>query len=183
MIYYTSDLHLGHVNVLKYDNRPFATIEEMNQAIIDKWNEKVKEEDHIYIIGDFAYRTAVDPSYYLKQLKGKKHLIRGNHDKVTLESKSAYKYLESIEGIEHIKDGSRNVILCHFPIAEWNAMKRGSYHIHGHIHGRMDDTFRFMSTRDRALNAGCMINGYEPVTIDELIVNNARYRSITEGES
>ncbi len=176
MIYYTSDLHLGHKNVLKYDNRPFATIDEMNREIIARWNAKVKDEDHVYILGDFAYRTAQDPSYYLKQLKGRKHLVRGNHDKITVESKSAHKYLESIEGIQHIKDGDRNVVLSHFPIAEWNAMKRGAYHIYGHIHARKDDTYRFMSTREHALNAGCMINGYEPVSLEELIINNEKHK-------
>ena len=85
--------------------------------------------------------------------------------------------------IEHIKDGNRNVILCHFPIAEWNAMKRGSYHVYGHIHGREDDTYFFMKGRERALNAGCMINDYEPVTLDELIVNNEKYRKQLEREN
>lgn len=176
MNFYISDLHFGHKNVLFFDNRPFDNIDEMAEALIENWNRKVGHDDDVWILGDFCYRSDKDPSYFLKQLNGRKHLLIGNHDKVTLESKSAYKYFESVERLQHIKDGNNNVILCHFPIAEWNAMKRGAFHIYGHIHGNQDVTFQYMKQFDRALNAGCMINNYEPVTLDELIVNNKKFK-------
>lgn len=63
------------------------------------------------------------------------------------------------------------MILCHFPLSDWNGKHRGSYHIYGHIHNNRDEVFEFMKMQERALNAGCMLNNYEPVTLDELILN------------
>ena len=172
MNYFISDTHFGHVNVLKFDKRPFKNIDEMNSTIINNWNNKVNDDDHIWILGDFCYRSANPPEYYLSQLRGHKHLLIGNHDKTVLNSKSAISMFDSIQKLQHIKDGKHNIILCHFPLAEWDGMYRGSYHIYGHIHNKHDAVYRFMSMSGKALNAGCMINNYTPVTFDELIVNN-----------
>lgn len=104
MNYYISDMHLGHKNVLKFDSRPFESVEKMNENLITNWNAKVTDEDDIWVLGDFCYRSEKDPSFYLKQLKGKKHLIIGNHDKVTVNSGSALNYFDSVERLQHIKD-------------------------------------------------------------------------------
>lgn len=176
MNYYISDMHIGHKNALKFDGRPFQSVEEMNETLIVNWNRKVTDEDDVWVLGDFCYRSEKDPALYLKQLKGKKHLIIGNHDKVTVNSSSALSYFESVERLQHIKDREYNVIVCHFPLADWNAKHRGSYHIYGHIHNNKDEVYEFMKRQERALNAGCMINNYEPVTIEELIENNRRFR-------
>lgn len=176
MNYYISDMHLGHKNVLKFDSRPFESVEKMNENFITNWNAKVTDEDDIWVLGDFCYRSEKDPSFYLKQLKGKKHLIIGNHDKVTVNSGSALNYFDSVERLQHIKDREYNVILCHFPLADWNAKHRGSYHVYGHIHNNKDEVYEFMKKQERALNAGCMINNYEPVILEELLENNRRFQ-------
>ena len=176
MNYYISDMHMGHKNVLKFDDRPFQSVEEMNETLIVNWNKKVTDEDDVWILGDFCYRSEKDPSFYLKQLKGKKHLIIGNHDKVTVNTDSALNYFDSVERLKHIKDREYNVILCHFPLADWNAKHRGSYHVYGHIHNNKDEVYEFMKQQERALNAGCMINNYEPVTLEELLENNRRFQ-------
>lgn len=176
MNYYISDMHLDHKNVLKFDSRPFESVEKMNENLITNWNAKVTDEDDIWVLGDFCYRSEKDPSFYLKQLKGKKHLIIGNHDKVTVNSGSALNYFDSVERLQHIKDREYNVILCHFPLADWNAKHRGSYHVYGHIHNNKDEVYEFMKKQERALNAGCMINNYEPVILEELLENNRRFQ-------
>ena len=68
------------------------------------------------------------------------------------------------------------MILCHFPLADWNAKHRGSYHVYGHIHNNKDEVYEFMKKQERALNAGCMINNYEPVILEELLENNRRFQ-------
>ena len=73
------------------------------------------------------------------------------------------------------EDQKRVIYLCHLPFAEWPYYQRNTYHIYGHIHNDRGETFQFMSKKERALNAGCMINHYEPVTLDELIKNNQEY--------
>lgn len=75
-----------------------------------------------------------------------------------------------------VMDNDRKVSLCHFPMAEWNGKRHGGCHVHGHLHNRRDEVYEFMFRYDKALNAGCMINGYRPVTLDELIENNLCFR-------
>ena len=113
-------------------------------------------------------------SRYLDRLKGKKHLIIGNHDKETL--KSCKQYFESIDYYKKIHDNGKTIVLCHYPMAEWDGFYRGSYHIYGHIHNSVNNTYLIMKNIQNALNAGCMINNYEPVTLQELIVNNYEFQ-------
>lgn len=175
MNYYIADMHLGHGNIIPFDGRPFRSVNEMDRVLIDNWNRKVDEDDDVYILGDFSYRSETEPDWYLEQLKGKKHLIQGNHDGQLVNSASARQYLVSVDKMLHIKDGREHIVLCHFPIAEWNGFLHGSWHIFGHIHGNVSKTSKFMKERRKALNAGCMLNGYEPVTFDELVrINRCR---------
>ena len=119
---YISDTHFGHRNVINFDRRPFADIEQMNRALIALWNDRVQPDDDVWILGDFCYRSEREPEWYLRQLKGHKHLIVGNHDNVTLESKNASRYLESIDNMVNCSDclnkENVQVILMHYPIAE-----------------------------------------------------------------
>ena len=81
MIYFTSDLHFYHENIIKSVNRPFKNAEQMNDTLIKNWNNKVQPHDEIYILGDFTMKGYTFATTILYQLKGKKHLIKGNHDK------------------------------------------------------------------------------------------------------
>ena len=159
------------------DGRPFETIEEMDEILIRRWNERVADEDDVYIVGDFVYRSERSADWYLKRLKGRKHLIVGNHDLTTLRNAKAMELFASVEKMNMVVDNGRRVSLCHFPVAEWNGKRHGGFHVHGHIHCRRDDVYRFMCGFDRALNAGCMINDYRPATLDELIGNNLRFQN------
>ena len=109
-------------------------------------------------------------------IRDRKHLIQGNHDSFLLKDESLLKEFESIDKMTYTKDGTYTIVLCHFPIAEWNQYWRGSWHIYGHIHNQKKGCFDFMTEKDRALNAGCMINHYAPVTIEQLIENNRTYK-------
>ena len=84
MNFYISDLHLGHKNILKYDNRPWKTIEDMTIGVINNWNKVVSQKDDVYILGDFAFQNSYMTPFLitdvLSRLNGKKYLILGNHD-------------------------------------------------------------------------------------------------------
>ena len=175
MNYFTSDLHLGHRNIIRLCNRPFATIEEMDETLIRNWNAKVTNGDTVYILGDFCYKGGRATKWYLQQLKGRKVLIVGNHDGKTLQDSETMKYFEDARPMMHVTDGDKQICLCHFPIAEWNGYYHGSWHIYGHIHNRKNETYEFMRTREKALNAGCMINNYAPATFSELLKNNQNF--------
>lgn len=183
MNYYISDIHFGHKNALGFDERPFENVNEMARVMIESWNKKVSENDDIYILGDFQYKDDKDPVWYLKQLKGHKHLIIGNHDTLLLKNEAAMKHFESVEKMQYVQDeldGTRvHIALCHFPILDWNKKAHGSYHIYGHIHASDWEASRIMYEfgNGRALNAGCMINYYVPSTLKELIANNERFKN------
>lgn len=183
---YISDTHFGHRHVIRFDGRPFSDVEQMDYTIMALWNDRVQADDDVWILGDFCYRAEKAPEWYLRQLKGHKHLIVGNHDKVTLESENAYQYLETIDTMVNVKDQLNRenvqVILLHYPMAEWPHIHRGAYHLFGHIHNRMDDTYCFMKERERAFNAGCMINNYAPASLREIIENNKRFFETNENK-
>lgn len=176
---YISDLHFGHKNAIKHDKRPFLSVDEMDHALIESWNARVCDEDQVYVIGDFCYRNSRQEQWYLKQLKGHKHLVIGNHDYKLLKNEEAISYFESVDKIMQIKDGDDDIILCHYPLACWNKEHYGSWHIYGHIHGagrgNRDESAEYMKNKLRALNAGCMINNYAPASLNELIKNNEKF--------
>lgn len=114
MIYYTADLHLGHENVIGFGSRPFSDVEEMDKALIANWRAVVKPGDDIYVLGDLIFRGK-DPEAYLKQLTGRIHLIKGNHD-TFLKNKALERYFESIDDMKTVADDGRRVFLCHYPL-------------------------------------------------------------------
>ena len=148
----------------------------MDKFLISAWNSRVTDSDTVCIAGDFCFRSARDPKWYLRQLNGEKILIIGNHDAPVLRDPEAMGFFSNIDKMMHISDAGQQICICHFPIAEWNGFHKGSWHIYGHIHNRKTDTYEIMKKRGRALNAGCMINGYMPVTFSELVQNNKMFQ-------
>ena len=84
--FYISDLHFGHRNVIGFDHRPFMDVDDMDRCLIQLWNGRVQPEDTVYVLGDFCYKSERAPEWYLRQLRGHKILIIGNHDGRTLEN-------------------------------------------------------------------------------------------------
>ena len=145
MIYYTSDLHLGHENIIGLCARPFSCVEEMDETLIANWNDKVTNGDAVYILGDLIWEKS-DPISYLSRLKGKKHLILGNHDR-WIAREGAAAFFESVSKYAELSLDEHPVTLCHYPMLEWkNSRKIGSsrlgYLIHGHIHVNVIPLYR-----------------------------------------
>lgn len=177
MILFTSDLHLGHANVIKHCDRPFTSADEMDEALIENWNRRVHNTDTVYIIGDLMFRTRKHPADYLDRLHGKKALIIGNHDRDWMKKVDLTKYFMFVSHMEGISDGKRKIVLCHYPLMTWNGASKGVYHVYGHIHANKNAAFwPLLSSMENALNAGTDINGYAPVPFDELVENNIIFR-------
>ena len=180
MIYYTADSHFGHFNIIHLCNRPFKDITEMDEALIDNWNSIVSADDIVYILGDFVFRSAKHANYYIERLNGTKHLILGNHDNRWIKNCDLQKHFVSVSYYLEIKDGEKRITLSHYPMLSWNGSARGALHVHGHIHNNREGlVFETLKKMDNALNAGVDINGYKPVTLDELILNNSMFKTIT----
>ena len=174
MIYYLSDLHFGHENAIHFDQRPFADVEEMAEQLIANWNARVGDGDTVWLLGDVCFRSRRSPVEYLRRMAGEKHLVTGNHDRPYLEDKTFLAQFASVSRLTETVDNHRRVVLCHFPLAEWNGYWRGAYHVYGHIHhGSRSPAYAYLQGKERALNAGCMCNNYAPATLDELIARKA----------
>lgn len=189
MNFYISDLHLGHENALRFDNRPFGSIEEQDIFMIRNWNSVVNKNDTVYVVGDFAWKNE-NGLLFLNSTNGKKVLIKGNHDRnsnILNSFDEVYNYLE-------IVDSEKNIILSHYPIAHWKNADYGSIHIYGHIHQSRDSRpfeqyVKMMRSRIdertgqnlhyRAYNVGCMLPyiDYKPRTLSEIIDGDRIYYS------
>ncbi len=180
MTFFTSDLHFGHKNIINLCARPFASVEEMDAYIIEGWNRKVKKNDVVYIIGDVVWdKNRV--SYYMEQLSGKKILIPGNHDTTWVRREECQKYFETILPYLEIHLSGHPITMCHYPMLEWKSSREETkrklgYLIHGHIHNRIADEYRQLFLSFNALNAGADINGFVPVTFEEMLENNLNFK-------
>ena len=159
--YFTSDTHFGHTNVIKYCDRPFANVEEMNEALIDNWNSVVRPGDLVYHLGDFAFIK--DPEEYIKLIKslnGQIHLVKGNHDRI---DKKVVEYFASISNYKEIKDEEDGnlIVLSHYSHRVWNRSHRGSLMLYGHSHGELPGC-------QQSLDVGVDAWDYKPVTLIEI---------------
>ena len=177
-IFYIADLHFGHFNSIRFDNRPYSTVEEMDEALIRNWNSVVSDDDTVYILGDMFWHKVDKSIEILKQLKGKKRLIKGNHDRC--HDNQFRKYFEKISDYEEIEDNGRRVVLCHYPIPCFKNHFYGWYHLYAHVHSSFE--WHMMENIKRQMielygkqcnmyNCGCMMEyiKYVPRTLDEII--------------
>ena len=174
MEFFISDTHFGHENVVWMCERPFSSVEEMNEALIANWNSRVKGNDKVYIMGDMFFRADIKlVEAILSRLKGRKILIVGNHDgSWTSKLDHPERHFESIQPFYEGSVGNRGVTMCHYPLFAYRHQKK-QYMIHGHIHNDTStDYWPLLKVRPLVLNAGVDINGFRPVTFEELIENN-----------
>lgn len=170
--FYTSDMHIGHKSIIGFDRRPFSSLYEMAETMINNWNSVVGKDDLVYVLGDMFWDNS-DITRVMPRLNGNKFLIKGNHDRVNSELS---KHFIWIKDYAVIKDGDEHVVLCHYPIAHWMNADIGYIHLYGHIHAARDsrpfsEYTEFMKKRGyyyRCANVGCMLHNYFPVTLEKL---------------
>lgn len=136
MKYFTADLHLGHANIIKYCNRPFATTEEMDHAIRQNFINTIKPGDELYILGDISFDVERAREFLL-WVPGQKFIVWGNHDpKKTKDRETLARECVKTADIMEVKLASgKQAVLCHYPMLRWNKAHFGSFMLHGHTHG------------------------------------------------
>ena len=179
MVYYIADLHFGHKNVLRFDNRPFPDTENMDEYMIQCWNGRVTEDDTVYVLGDAFWKNEEGSVNIMHRLNGHKHLIKGNHDRV--HGKLRFHW-ESIQDYAEINDNDRLVILSHFPIPFYKNQHYGAVMLYGHVHNTREwnlvEKWKHeqwnMGIPSRMINVGCMMDyiKYTPRTLDEILAQN-----------
>lgn len=180
-VWVTSDCHFGHKNVIKYENRKYTNVEEMDLDLINRWNSKVGIKDEIYILGDFTLSNnksyAID---ILKRLNGRKYLILGNHDNIS-QKKEVMVYFEWVKKYFELDYKDNHFVMFHFPILSWNRKYHGAIHLYGHIHGNKLTEYQIVNeiVMKNSYNVSVEVNNYEPISLDEII---AKLNSATENE-
>ena len=164
MVYFISDTHFNHKNIIKYCNRPYKSVEEMNKVLIENWNRVVKDDDVIYHLGDFAL---YDEEELFKRLNGNIILIRGNHDRKSASyyEKIGFKVLKNAP----IKLDEYKLILSHKPISD-NKIPEGYINIHGHIHDKnINDGYpKEEYSLSKHFNVSVEVINYKPISIEEI---------------
>lgn len=178
MIWFISDLHLFSTRDPLVDERGFKTEEDMRKAIIDGWKRRVQKGDTVYIVGDVADNHTRRTTEILRKLPGLKILIVGNHDlhNIRGNSRSAKEFRNEffyITPFDSITVKGQKVILCHYPIEEWDGRRTGAIHVHGHVHIN-DSDMKIMPIENRYnASIGLLpdhlgVDGFAPKTLDEL---------------
>ena len=182
MIFFSSDPHYDHTNIIKYCGRTFSNVEAMNENLIEAWNRVVGYRDSVYFLGDLM--LGENYSKFLRRLNGQIFILNNeyHHDKTWI--KEAKKHEEEsfshlhIEGkspttgmiypLETISVEKQIIVLCHFPLEEWDRKHHGAWHLHGHQHNR-GDSFRKEKKLDVGVdNAKVLLGEYRPFSFDEV---------------
>lgn len=149
MIWFISDLHFLHKNIL--DHQPLRktlfgeTLMEHDKKLLEFWNATVSKKDTVYIIGDLAFGEMSEKHKLFHKLNGNKILILGNHDKVPDHLKSVFSSVHTIkemtfkQSVYPFLEEDFNIVMCHFPLLTWNHKTSGYCMVHGHCHGKLDD--------------------------------------------
>ena len=204
MNFYISDLHLFHKNVTgegsNFDNRPFSTLEEMHNTLKENWNNIVSNADHVYILGDLAWKENEDVIQLVSTLRGNKHLIIGNHDRVKDQRfKQLFVEVCNYKECKDIIGGKEyHIVMSHFPFAFWNHQHHyrrdgqehecWSVHLYGHVHNSIEEKYyqEFIQKLNGeynikciSRNVGCMLNymNYTPRTLKEILEVNNEYQA------
>lgn len=161
---FCADHHFFHQSMLGWfpETRPFSNLSQMHEALIEAHNARASNSTNVYMIGDFAYGHKVDEAQIRKvfeKLKGRKHLILGNHDnRATLN----LRWSSEPRPWHTVKDGDRRIFLCHYAIHSWPGFYNGDYHFYGHTHGKLP-------SRGRSMDVGVDSWNLAPVTASEVI--------------
>jgi calcineurin-like phosphoesterase family protein len=175
--WFSSDKHFGHDKVRMYDNRPFNSKEEMDEALIQNWNSVVKADDIVFDLGDLTLSNNLKyVDSILKRLNGKICFIKGNHD-VFLDRPHLHGRFEWIKDYYEWEFRKRKVILHHYPHLSWRNARHGSWCIHGHVHGK----FNKLNETCLRIDVGCMNFNYTPVNIEVISdILTKRQETLTE---
>lgn len=147
--WFTSDLHFGHKNIINHCSRPWKTVEEMNEGLIENWNSVVSPADTVFFLGDFFFMGRNRAIDIARRLNGAICWVVGNHDKEHVKKQDLLSRFEWVDKLKRIRikyiierDGNpvefdKKIVLCHFPLLTWEGAAHGTWHLHGHCHGSL----------------------------------------------
>ena len=163
-IFFISDTHLNHSNILRYCNRPFTSAEEHDRTLIDNWNRIVGPHDSVYHLGDVALGSPSFCRQLVDRLNGKIFLIRGNHDKALKkeEYSSRFEWIKDYFELTVQLPEKKLIVLSHYKFQVWNKKHFGSWHLYGHSHGKLAVPMEF------SLDVGVDVQSFSPVSLKNI---------------
>ena len=172
-IFFTSDPHFYHKNIIKYCDRPFDSEYKMNDTLLEKWNDTITDDDIIFMLGDFSMKAnAKQIAGIIGKLRGEKHLIIGNHDRNILTNGfigSQWKSVGDITKITVVDDevsgGYQPIVMCHYPMLTWDGSHRGSWQLFGHVHGTLDGSNKLSPNQ---MDVGVDSHNFSPISYEEV---------------
>ena len=172
--WFTADFHLGHANIIPFCSRPFATVGEMDQAILERLNASVKANDIPYFLGDFCMGSHARVVAYRRRIRCQKiFAVPGNHDKQARKLKEDLLWLDNLA---EVSIHGQPIVLCHYALRVWNRSNRGSWHLYGHSHGRLPEVHNSLS-----MDVGVDTHEFRPWHYDEIAGVMRRRSEAREG--
>lgn len=174
-LFFTSDFHISHANIIKFDGRPFTGINEMNDTLIKNWNAVVGEDDIVFYLGDLSWAKNSYTKWFVDQLNGTIHYILGNHDMdYKIRRLNRFASIHEMGTEIEVKDkdanrGYQHIQMSHYAIINWNKAHYGSWHLHGHSHQSLTknpDMDWFY--KRKVIDAGCNGWDYTPISYQQL---------------
>lgn len=171
-VFFISDTHFQHKNVIKYCDRPFQTTTEMDSTMIENWNSVVKPNDIVFHIGDFCFGGIKSWRYLLDRLNGKKYLAAGNHDKTIPPEKFIdiqHRFNIRIIGDSEMESDGQRITVDHYPMLSWYQSHRGSWQIFGHVHGGLSKKgMNESKLTPNQLDAGVDVHNFTPISYQKV---------------
>jgi len=179
MYFFTADQHFGHSNIIKFCNRPFKNVDEMDRVLIDNWNSKITNKDEVYVVGDFALTDPKRVNEIIRELKGNIYFIDGSHDRWIHER--AFRNFADVEGVEGkdrrvmigknklvdvkvnlpVTNERKDIWLCHYSMRSWPKSHYGTWHLYGHHHGRL-------APHGKSFDVGVDCHDFYPLSLNEI---------------
>lgn len=172
-VWFTSDTHFGHENIIRFCNRPFDNVDEMNEALIKNWNSVVKPDDTVFHLGDFAFGGSTTWNSILDVLNGNIILIKGNHDRKNLRQGFINKFSGVYSQLQILVEG-QSIYLNHYPFLCYGGTYRNNpvWQLFGHVHSgpysSSKDTKRLINLFPTQYDVGVDNNYYYPVNFNEV---------------
>lgn len=164
-IFITADTHFGHKNIIKHARRPFESVKEMDECLVDHWNAKIRKGDTVYHIGDFAWGDEAIYGRFKTYLNGNIFLVKGNHDYSSVLKKLDGVFTD-VRDMYKLKHDNEMIVMCHYPMYHWDRSHFNSYHVHGHSHGMLRPSY---DKTGKILDVGVDTNNFYPYHVDEVV--------------
>jgi calcineurin-like phosphoesterase family protein len=171
-VFFTADTHFSHARIIEMCRRPFSCVEEMDETMVRRWNERVRPDDTVYHLGDFTLKGPDVAEKFASRLMGEIRLIWGNHDRVSCITLDRWwgadPYLE-------IKLDGLDITLCHYAMRVWRKSHHGALMLYGHSHGNLPGN-------NQSLDVGVDAWDFRPVTLPEIRARMAKLPAYSSGD-